>query len=614
MSSFIAPPMRQLVCALHKHPEQVEESQVKAADWLVSSLEGLRLLKPVVLWSEEREESLRQAELDLKECQRLLKDVSRPAPERGARLAEAVMSYYSHLFAVQKLESQRPAFSPILSLDQLINVAFNVLQEKSDVFELRSRFPLAHADVLQMRAQVQSRRALFGEVPFEVDEPLQITEGGLGAVAHYLETGERKALEEAIQLLGRGSGDFAHKLSEAETAMRAQPRYSPYDALEFWIRLVALPTDLGPEVAGQAWERLFQEVDAFQRATEVSRRAGLGVAQPELIREANMLAEHIREQLTALGAAEPAEIAARLNPLWEAMGQYRGGVQAALSDLQIRFEGAPRVLELIEILGQIETKVFPVWMLRDELEQRQQEANASLQALQESPQAPENLVSLLASHDQAYQRMLLYCEDPQLIHLVEGWKLLSLTMPPLMAFEKQVRRAFAETGKSGQQVTCIRCGHVQIPAKICSECGSALPQLQIDDVKYEDISGGSQGKDHQVADHLADLVQGLTFGVTTWEQIIQEIINQLEVLDKTRDRFEREVVKIMGRDESFDTNCQFFVICMGKLSQALTVLGEAAQTRQLTPLKAGLTSYRQLHEELIEFQKKITEGIGKIGQ
>ena len=93
-----------------------------------------------------------------------------------------------------------------------------------------------------------------------------------------------------------------------------------------------------------------------------------------------------------------------------------------------------------------------------------------------------------------------------------------------------------------------------------------------------------------------------------------EIVNQLEILDKTRDRFEREVVKIMGRDESFDTYCQFFVICMGKLSQALTVLGEAAQTRQLTPLKAGLTSYRQLHEELIEFQKKITEGIGKIGQ
>lgn len=613
MSSYIAPPMRQLVSALYKHPDQIQESQIKASDWLASSLEGLHLLKPVVLWSEEKEEALRQAELDLKECQRLLKDVTRPAPERGARVAETVVSYYSHLFRLQGLESQRPAFSPVLSLDQLINVTFNVLQDKTDVFELRARFPLAHADVLQMRAQVQVRQALFPEIAFEVGEALATMEGGLGAVAHFLETGERKALEDSIQLLGRGSGEFAHKLSEVEAAMRSRARYSPYDAVEFWIRLTALPTDLGPEVTRQAWERLFQEVDSFVRVVEVGRRSGLGVARPELVREATILAEHVREQLTSLGAAAPADLAEKLNPLWEAMAQYRAGVQAAISELQIRFEGAPRVLELIEFLGQVETKEFPVWMLREEVEQRQVEAEASLKALQEAPQPPENLVPLLASHHQAYQRMLLYCDDLQSSHLVEGWKLLALTMPPLLAFEKQVRRAFAETGRSGQQVTCIRCGHVQIPGKVCSECGAALPQLQIDDVRYEDISGGAGGRDNQVADYLADLVQGLTFGVTTWEQIIQELVNQLETLDKTRERFEREVVKIMGRDESFDSYCHFFVVCLGKLSQTLTVLGEAAQTRQLTPLKAGLTAYRQLHEELIEFQKKITEGIGKLG-
>lgn len=606
--------MRQLVCALHKHPDRVEESSLKASEWLASSLESLRLIKSVVLWSEGTEEGLRQAELDLKECQRLLKDASRPGPERGARLAEALMSYYAHLFRLQRLEAERPAFSPVLSLDQLINVAFNVLLQKVEVFELRTRFPLAHADVLQMRAQVQTRQALFEEVPFEVEEALLTVEGGLGAVAHYLETGERKALEEAIQLLGRGSGDFAHKLGESEALMRTRQRHSAYDAVELWARLIEFPTDLGEDVMKHAWERLFHEVDAYQRAVEVGRRAGLAIAQPDLVREANILAEHVREQLTGLGAATPAEVAAKLNPLWEALGQYQGGLQAALSELQIRFEGAPRMLELVEILGQVDAGVLPIWVLRDEIEQRQSEAAASLQALQESPQAPENLLPLLASHDQAYQRLLLYCEDPQLVHLVEGWKLLSLTLPPLLAFEKQVRRSLAQTGKSGQQVTCIRCGHVQIPAKVCSECGSALPQLQIDDVQYEDIAGAPARGDNQVADHLIDLVQGLTFGVTTWDQILTEIVNQLQALEKIRERFERELVKIMGRDESLDTYGQFFVICMGKLSQALTVLGEAAQTRQLTPLKAGLTSYRQLHEELIEFQKKITEGIGKIGQ
>lgn len=52
---------------------------------------------------------------------------------------------------------------------------------------------------------------------------------------------------------------------------------------------------------------------------------------------------------------------------------------------------------------------------------------------------------------------------------------------------------------------------------------------------------------------------------------------------------------------------------MGQLSQALATLAEAAQGRQMVALlKAGLASYRQLHQELIEFQKRITEGIGKL--
>lgn len=602
--------MRQLVCALHQHPERVEESQARATDWINSTSESLRLLKPLVLWSEQSEESFRQAELDLKECLRLLRDASRPASERATRIAEAVMSYYAHVFKIQKLESQRPAFSPVLSIDQLIKVAFNLLQEKVDVFELRTRFPLAHVDVMQMRQQLNVRRALYPDLTFpeELEEHMSTIEGGMGAVAHYLETGERKALEEGIQLLGRGSGDYVHKLSELPRAQR----HSPYDAVEMWARLVDFPEDMGPVVMQQAWERLFQEVDAYRRSVEVGRRAGLAVARPELVREALMLADHNREQLTALGQVSGTEVAEKLNPLWEAMGQYRGGVQAALSELQIKFESAPRMLELIEVLGQVEAGVLPPWVLKDEIEQRQQQQQAALKSLEESPQAPENLVPLLASHDQAFQRLLLYLEEPQLNHLVEGWKLLSLTLPPLLAFETHVRRSLAQTGKSGQSVTCIRCGHVQIPAKVCSECGSALPQLQIDDVKYEDIAGGPTGaRDNQVADHLTDLVQGLAFGVATWEQIIAELVNQLQALEKTRERFEREVVKIMGRDDTLDTYCQFFVISMGKLSQALAVLGEAAQSRQLTPLKAGLTSYRQLHEELIEFQRKITEGIGK---
>lgn len=615
MSSFISPPIRQLVCALKTYPEGVQPCTEAAVLWLTGCMDSLRLLRPLILWSESVQELFHQAELDLKEALKVIADRHLAGSDKAEALAQAVIRYYGQLFQLQSEEGRRPAFSPILSLDQLIKVAFNVIQDRCDVFELQTRFPLAHADILQLRAQWTVRKTLFPEVPWpeSIDEHLRQIEGGMGAVALYLEKGESRLLEEAIQLLGKGSSDYAQQILESEAQAREKFRFGTHDAIECWARLLEHPYDLGEAVTRQTWDRLFQEVDAYLNTIQMSRRGGLSIAHPELLAAACVVHQQAFDQLTFLAAnpLPPAEVAQLLNIPWAQMDNFRGAVRQAAADLQAQFQAAPRMLELVEILGQCEVGALPKWVLRDEVQQRLEQLQASLQAFMEAPQVPENIPPLLASHQQAYERMLLYCEDDQLIHLIEGWKLLSLTMPPLMAYEAQVRQELSKTGKSGQQITCVRCGLIQIPQKICSSCGSNLPQLQIDDVHYEDLAG-AEAASTNVADMLIDLAEGLTFGASTWDQVSLEIVRQLEVLEKTRQRFEREGIKMMGKEDSLDVYCQFFVVRMGQLSQALATLAEAAQGRQMVALKAGLASYRQLHQELIEFQKRITEGIGKL--
>lgn len=615
MSSFISGPLRQLICALRAHPQRLEESVPAANAWLTGAMDSLKRLRPVLLWSESTEEVLKQAELDLKEALRLIADKTMQLSDKAAALTQAVMRYYGQLMQLQAEESKRPAVSPILSLDQLARVALNLLSGHGDIFELQTRFPLAHADILNLRLHWQMRKALFAEVawPEAIDEHLNQMEGGLGAVAAYLQGSEQKVLEDGVYLLAEGSSQYAQLLHAAEAEMRSKYRFGTHDAIETWLRLQEFPADMGPAVIGPAWDRLFHEVEAFLRLTQMVQRAGVGVAQPELVSAALAVHQEALARLTAVGqeAREPAAVAALLNPVWDRMEKFSRALQEALNLLQAQFGSAPRVLELVEIMGQCAVGVMPAWVLRDEVEQRLVQHQAALQAMQEAPTVPESMPPLLASHQQAYERILLYCEESQVEHLIEGWKLLSLTMPPLLAYDAHLRQELAKTGKSGQQVTCVRCGQIQAPARICSACGSSLPQLAIDEVRYEDISGGGGGGGESVADRLADLVQGLTFGVSTWEQVILEIVSQLETLDKTRDRFEREVIRMMGREDTLDLYCQFFVVRIGQLSQALSDLAEAAQNRQTVNLQAGLDSYRQLHEELIEFQKKITEGIGK---
>ena len=616
MSSFISPPIRQLVCAWKTHPEGVEASKQDATAWITGCLDSLKRLRPLVIWTESIDELFNQAQLDLKEALRLVGERQLAPADRADALAAAVVRYYGQLLQLQTEEASRPAFSPILSLDQLIKVAFNVLKNQCEVFEIQTRFGLVVSDIRQLRSQWNVRKSLFPDVKWapSIDEHLDQIEGGLGAVAQYLEKGEVILLEEAIQLMGKGSSDYAEKVYASDAEMRAAYRFSQHDAIECWLRLQEHPFDLGEEVTTQAWDRLFQEVDSYQRTVQTSKRAGLSVAQPELIEAAGVIHQEALDRLNYLSThpLPAAEVAPMLNSPWEHMDGFRAAIRKALADLHAVFQGAPRMLELVELLGQCDAGLLPAWVLRDEINQRMEQHKLSLEAFAEAPQVPESIPPLLESHEQAYQRLLLYCEDGKTEHLVEGWKLLSMTMPPLIAYEAQLRKGLSKTGKSGQQVTCVRCGEVQSPQKVCSKCGSSLPQLQIDEVHYEDISSTGEAPPVSVADHLIEMVDGLNFGSSSWDLIREEIVRQIGVLEKTRGRFEREAVAIMGRDESFDVYCQFFITRMGQLSQALMTLGEAAQGQQLVNLKSGLASYRQLHEELIEFQKKIAEGIRKL--
>ena len=598
LSSHFSPVLRQYLCALEGHPEGVAELVPQVQAWTQAALDSLQRLTPVVMLADSTEEFLRQARLDLLEGLRLME--SSPTPEG---LREVWERYYGQLFQLSQEESERPVFSPILFIDQLIKVGFNLLNGRVESFELLQRLPSARAELDHNQQLISARLALFDEVEWPreaLDQAFEQLQGGLGALYQYSQTGEIAALEAGLALLSRGSGSFSQVLEQAIT-----PKYSPSDSVESWCRLHHYAYDL--EVREFYWNRLVGEGDQFFSLIQRARMAGLGIAAPETIREAGICHQKLVDALAQV--SDPPE--SSLVPIWAEMVAFTHKIHGELSQLQQSIGGAPRLLDLVEVLGQVEQDNLPKWVLRIEIEKRLLEHQSTMESLLQAPPLAEVLLPLLEPHQAAYQRILLYLDDEQAEHLQEGWKLLSLSIPSLIAFDHERRQEVAKQGKSGQQVTCVRCGHIQKPAKNCAQCGSALPQLAIDDVRYDDIIGGSGRRPQNAADQLSDLISGLQFGTATWDQVRQELLRQYDILTKTRERFEREVVRMMGQDATLDAYCQFFVVRLGQLSQVLMTLSEAAKNQAVNVLKAHVSDYRQLHEELIEFQNRIQEGIKK---
>ncbi|MBT9588344.1 hypothetical protein IV102_33710 [bacterium] len=615
MNGYVALPIRHLVCALKTRPQDSKDYQSAAASWLIGCRESLELARPLVPWSAAADELFHQADLELKAALRAVEDPHLFEEEKAEALEEAVTRYYGQLFQLQALERERPAFSPMSCLDQLIRVAFNVLQGRCPVYELQCRFPLLQTEVACWRRLDEVRRHLHTDLPWppSSEEHLQVIEGGLGALSRFLEQGLPSLLEQAIQLLGKGSADYAQVLHGLQAEMATRQRFSRHQAIEFWLLLQQHPDDWEQAITGPAWDRLFQEVDEALRILQIAQRAGLGITQPELLAGAARIHQQAFDYLgeLAVRAREPQEVADLLNPAWDRLERLRQVVTAALADLQNRFGGAPRMLELLEMLGQAAAGQLAPWALKAELELRLRQHQAMVDNLSAVP-APQSTAPMLAAHERAFLRMLLFCEDEKVEHLVEGWKVLALTMPPLLAWEAQLRREISGKGKADPQLRCIRCGHLQKPQKVCAQCGGSMPMFQIDtEVDYQPVMGEAPvGGKVQVADHLSDLVQGLNFGATTWEHVTEEIQSQLKALDKARDSFEKEVVKMLGSGgEVLDTYSQFFLVRLGQLAQTLIEMGKAADRHDLVLLKGQLGAYSPLQDELLEFQKRITAGL-----
>lgn len=612
MNHLFPPPMRQFLCALRHAPQQLADSQVGAELWLSEAQAGLTQLEPLLLRSEQCDEWLRQLRLDFREIDKLLHNkAQQAAPERAEALEAVLRRYYAQLFALQQYELQRPTLSPMLPIDQLLKVAVNLLHGTVEVFELQQRIGSSAAYVAALARELEARQRLFDEIswPQPLNEALQQIHGGLGALIRFLESAESQALEDGIVLLGTGSTQFARLLEE--TLATVQPRYVPQDSLECWLRWVDFQYDLGPAVADALWQRLYHQAEDLGHRIQVARRSGLGVAEPELVARAEQLRSDLLERLQQC-SAEPlpsAVVQEKLGPLFLALEPVTMALRGRADELQEQLKSAPRLLDLLELICQVDAGLLPPWVLRAELQQQlelQAQSQAAFENLGEA-----HLLPLIASHQPALQRLLLFCEDGNREHLLEGWKLLALTLPPLLQFDRQVRETIARSGKSGQQVTCVRCGLAQPPQRLCRSCQAILPQTELDNTVYQDIVGGDNGPAAQVADHLGDLIQGLAFGTATWEQVGDEILKQLDKLTATRTGFERELLQVMGKDHALDAYCQFFIVKLGQLSTTLLTMGESVKMRQMGPLQAQMTPYRELHEELQAFQTRIDEGLGK---
>lgn len=611
MASYFAPALRTLIAAWRSQPEAAAGVMPDAFRWLELAHAGLEQLKGVTLASPPAEEAFHQAELELQAMDRLL---AAGDPLSATELETSLARYYAQLFTLGEEEARRPSFSPVLELDQLIIACINLLDGKLELADFHARVgpALGAAHMLRL-GQIWNAR-LYADVPEppELEQNLLAIEGGLGAVEHVLNGGDFALLQQAIAWLGTGSKAVGELLQKRLEEMKGAARFSRHPAIESWLRQEELDVDLGPGARETLWNALHGDVQGLFRLLQSARSAGLSVAEPALLARAAQTHQKLVDALAQVGAAAlPSdEVASLLNPLWDELRHLQKTLESSVSGLQASLAPTPRMRDLLETLGQAEAGQVPPWLLRSELEAHLSEQAQAQVAMEAAPETCNDAMrELLASHRPALERMRLFCDDADPVHLQEGWKLLALSLPRLVEFGQELRASVGVKGGGGQVVTCVRCGEVQPPGRSCRKCQASLPHLALDETRYENISGNEQAPEG-AADVLQTLVEGLQIGGSSWQDVADEVNRQLEGVDKIRQRFEKELLHQLGKNEMLDAYSQFFAVRVGQLAQTLLSIGEAVGTRNIMAVTACLGPYRQLHEELSAFQGKINEGIG----
>ncbi|MCA9794123.1 MAG: hypothetical protein KC910_20080 [Candidatus Eremiobacteraeota bacterium] len=606
----------------------MQEALGPAREFCAESRQLYQNLAAGILRTDEVDELLRQCGLELDAQAGYLDDLERTVREQKTVSAgdivgrlQASFNRLAELYSqVQEAETQEKIYSPFPALDHFIKAGINHLNNYLEAGELKQRLELAVGPVAELEGRVFRFEILYADEhkTAQARQALTALQAGLGAVAQYLDTNQRPALEDGLRLLGSSSTVLFGQLAEFDK--QVVTRHSRYRYLDEFLRAVELyhqdPEKIPLGLVYATWNGVGQVVVYYQRQLEGVLRMSLF---PELReqweaaevawRELGELYNQVNSSLNPLPALEqiPKD---RLEHAFEVLLAGADILFKRLEEEAARFRHAPHLEGLRELVGRAQKGELPDGQLRQALadyQERQQDLTQQL-GRQAHDAVNQEMMALLGVHGAAFAEMERYFEDQDRAHFGAGWKMMEGTFERLLELGQQIERRVAPRGRAPKTVTCFRCSAANpTDRRICQACGAVLPVVPTGPESTVDITG--MGVMGAAENALEEVLSAAESGNITRHELAERIDDLLERAGVARQGFEKKLIPLMGRSAELDAYLRFFAQSIGAYVQGLIQVRGFAEGQAVSHLMSGGSQAREAAENMVLMKQKIDEAL-----
>lgn len=608
--------------------EAVQEALGPGREFCAESRELYQQLAGGILRTDEVDELLRQCGLELDAQARYLDELERTvredkavsAGETTGRLQGSFHRLAELYSQIQEAETQEKIYSPFPPLDHFIKAGINHLNNYLEVDQLKQRLDQVVGPVADLEGRVYRFEILYGDEQktAQARQALTALQAGLGAVAQYLDTNQRPALEDGLRLLGSSSTVLFGQLAEFDKQVVTQ--HSRYRYLDEFLRALELyhqnPEKIPLGLVYATWNGVGQVVAFYQRQLEGVLRLSLFPELREQWEAAEKAWRELGEIYNQVNAAlDPLPTLEQVpkQPLEHAFEVLVTGVDILFQRLEqevTRFRHAPHLEGLRELVGRAQKGELPDGQLRQALEDYQTRQAELGQQLSRQPHDPVNqeMMALLGVHGAAFAEMQLYFEDQDRGHFAAGWKMMEGTLERLLELGQEVERRVAPRGRGPKTVTCFRCSAANpTDRRLCQACGAVLPVVPTGPEATLDITGmGVTGAAENALEEVLSAAEG---GTITRHELRERIDDLLERAGVARQGFEKKLIPLMGQSAELDAYLRFFAQSIGAYVQGLIQVRGFAEGQNVSHLMSGGSQAREAAENMELMKQKIDEAL-----
>ena len=533
---------------------------------------------------------------------------------------------------------QTPIYSPVPAYDAFIKAGLNVLDGRLEKARIEDRFPEVVPELQKAQRMVGVLQRLHkppAELMDALKSGLQGLESGYGAVHTYLQSDDKKALEDGLKLIGSSSAILHDQFGKAEALARDEPRFTRFRPLEEWLRLKQyvrqnphdeIPTGWITETVTQVfyvWDFMLNQAlkllnDPLLVGSEVE-----GGLSPALLEECFKFREIAQTQLIPLTGD------ALLNsdetlwtthiPYLEKLGDAIEASHQALEERMLPFKELPGLERIVHLKEMVKRGQADKALLRQEFAAQLEKVEELIDSVRsgEDPVSRE-FDSVLPTHRAAFMGMMENLEDDDWEAIDSRWEGVVSTLPHLAGLSKSLRKRLSADTSSSRLVRCLRCDHQNSPERrVCSSCGANLPMVVQKMQTFTEITepavGGGEGGGGTVSPRAIELLETLVENVEHQRVSKKDAADAVQLLitdlNRQRQMFTKKLVPLMGKEEKLDAYLRFFAQGLGTYFAALMEMHEAAGSGNLPRLQSGLLSCRETLDVMDAMKERIDEAL-----